>query len=53
AIKAAEERQAKFLKEGKSLRDQLHFKEYLARHSVTPSYSFRDHLRKIGGAIEQ
>ena len=41
------------LKEGKSLRDQLHFKEYLAQHSVTPSYSFRDHLRKIGGAIEQ
>ena len=53
AIKAAEERQAKLLKEGKSLRDQLHFKEYLAQHSVTPSYSFRDHLRKIGGAIEQ
>ena len=53
AIKAAEERQAELLKEGKSLREQLKFKEYLAQHSVTPSYTFRDHLRQIGGAIEQ
>ena len=53
AIKAAEERQAELLKEGKSLREQLKFKEYLAQHSVTPSYTFRDHLRQIGGAIDQ
>jgi len=41
------------IRSGRSLRDQLEFSRYLERHATDPSYNFREHLRKIGGAIEE
>ncbi len=48
-----ERRQADAIRSGKKLREQLRFDEYLKRHSSDSTYSFRKHLRKIGGAIEE
>ncbi len=48
-----ERRQASGIKAGKKLYDQLRFKEYLARNSEDPTYTFRKHLREVGGAIEE
>lgn len=48
-----ERRQAQAIQAGKKLREQLRFDEYLARRSVDPTYTFRHHLRAIGGAIEE
>ena len=48
-----ERRQAEEIRAGKKLRDQLQFDEYLARRSMDDSYTFRQHLRGIGGAIEE
>ncbi|MBI4912040.1 MAG: RraA family protein [Acidobacteria bacterium] len=39
--------------EGHSLREQLAFGAYLERRAVEPGYTFRQHLRAIGGAIEE
>ena len=36
-----------------TLRRQTAFDDYLARRAADPSYSFRRHLRRIGGAIEE
>ena len=48
-----ERRQANELRAGRKLRDQLQFDEYLARRSADETYTFRKHLRGIGGAIEE
>jgi len=48
-----ERRQAQDIQTGKKLREQLQFDEYLARRSTDESYTFRQHLRGIGGAIEE
>ncbi len=48
-----ERQQAEAIKAGKKLRDQLKFNEYLARRATDPSYTFRKHLRELGGAIEE
>ncbi len=48
-----ERRQAEAIQSGKTLHDQLRFDEYMARRSADPSYSFRKHLRQVGGAIEE
>ena len=53
AIREVERNQALGMASGKSLRDQLHFKEYLAQRQRDSQYSFRQHLRQIGGAIEE
>jgi 4-hydroxy-4-methyl-2-oxoglutarate aldolase len=45
--------QAEKIRAGKKLRDQLKFDEYLARRSIDDTYTFRQHLRGIGGAIEE
>ena len=52
-IREIERGQADRIRAGDTLRDQLRFGEYLARHRETPSFGFRDHLRAIGGAIEE
>jgi 4-hydroxy-4-methyl-2-oxoglutarate aldolase len=48
-----ERMQANAIQEGKSLRAQLEFRDYLKKRSQDPSYTFRKHLRKLGGAIEE
>jgi hypothetical protein len=48
-----ERRQAEAIKRGHSLREQLDFAQYLERRAADPSYTFRKHLRKISGAIEE
>ncbi|MDH3286063.1 MAG: RraA family protein [Acidobacteriota bacterium] len=52
-IWTTERRQAAALDEGRSLRDQLHFREYLSARKGDATYSFRAHLAKIGGAVEE
>ena len=52
-IREVELQQADLLHSGKNLRVQLRFDEYLRKRSANPSYSFREHLRQIGGAIEE
>jgi len=53
AIKQTDRRQVEAIKDGKNLREQFRFDEYLAKHSANPTYTFRAHLRDIGGAIEE
>ena len=52
-IRDTERRQAEQLHAGISLRSQVQFDTYLARRQETPSMSFREHLRAVGGAIEE
>jgi len=53
AIWKTERVQAAAILSGEKLRDQLRFDVYLARHAESPDYTFRQHLRSIGGAIEE
>lgn len=48
-----EREQANAVRAGRTLREQFRFDEYLARRSTDPSYTFRKHLRALGGAIEE
>jgi 4-hydroxy-4-methyl-2-oxoglutarate aldolase len=52
-IARTEREQARKIRDGERLRDQTAFADYLARRSADPAYSFRRHLRRIGGAIEE
>ena len=52
AIHEQERRQSAIMRTGTSLRDQFYFKEYLEEREKNPSYEFRKHLEKVGGAIE-
>jgi regulator of RNase E activity RraA len=53
AIWERERRQAGLIQGGHSLRDQLQFSQYLQARAANPSYTFRQHLRTLGGAIEE
>ena len=48
-----ERRQAEAIKGGHSLREQLEFAQYLKKRAADANYTFREHLRKISGAIEE
>jgi regulator of RNase E activity RraA len=48
-----ERHQAEAIKSGHSLREQLEFARYLEKRATDSSYTFREHLRKISGAIEE
>ena len=48
-----ERHQADAIKSGHSLREQLEFARYLEKRATDSSYSFREHLRTISGAIEE
>jgi 4-hydroxy-4-methyl-2-oxoglutarate aldolase len=52
SIWETERRQAEAVRVGKLLRHQLRFDEYLKGRAADPSLSFREHLRRIGGAVE-
>ncbi|MFI6795784.1 RraA family protein [Streptosporangium canum] len=52
-IRDTERRQAEQIRAGVSLRSQVRFDTYLARRRQAPSLSFRDHLRAVGGAVEE
>jgi regulator of RNase E activity RraA len=52
-IRDAERRQAERIVAGDSLRRQVQFSGYLAKRGQTPALSFREHLRTVGGAIEE
>lgn len=52
-IGETEREQARRIRAGETLRAQTHFEEYLARRAEDPSTTFRGHLRRIGGAIEE
>ena len=52
-IRQSERDQARRIREGQTLRQQSVFDDYLARRAADPSYTFRRHLRRIGGAIEE
>jgi regulator of RNase E activity RraA len=51
-ISDTERRQAVHMREGRSLRDQVRFADYLDRRHEDPSFTFRDHLKTVQGAIE-
>jgi 4-hydroxy-4-methyl-2-oxoglutarate aldolase len=52
-VRDSERNQAERMRAGVSLRRQVHFDTYLAQRQQTPSLTFRDHLRAVGGAIEE
>lgn len=52
-IQRTERRQAASIEGGETLRRQLRFTDYLERRTADPTFNFRDHLRSIGGAIEE
>jgi 4-hydroxy-4-methyl-2-oxoglutarate aldolase len=52
-IRQRERHQAEAIKSGRSLREQLELAQYLQKRAADPSYTFREHLRKISGAIEE
>jgi 4-hydroxy-4-methyl-2-oxoglutarate aldolase len=48
-----EREQARRIASGETLREQTAFDDYLARRAQDPAYTFRRHLRLVGGAIEE
>ncbi len=53
AIMETERAQADRASEGTSLREQMRFTHYLSRRETDPSYTLRQHLREVGGEIEE
>jgi len=41
------------MRNGTSLREQVRFEEYIERREANPRWTFREHLRTVGGAIEE
>ncbi|MFI7608391.1 RraA family protein [Micromonospora sp. NPDC049366] len=52
-IRGVERDQAARIRSGETLRRQTAFADYLTRRADDPSYTFRRHLRRVGGAIEE
>jgi len=52
-ILATEREQATLIDKGVALFEQLQLDTFIRRRETEPALTFRDHLRKIGGAIEQ
>jgi 4-hydroxy-4-methyl-2-oxoglutarate aldolase len=51
-IRRVERAQADRIRAGETLRRQVRFADYLARRRTDPSFTFRAHLREVGGEIE-
>lgn len=52
-IRDTERAQAERIVAGDTLRRQTEFEDYLLRRARDPQYTFRAHLRRVGGAIEE
>lgn len=52
-IRETERGQSAKMLNGVSLRAQLDFSEFVSRRATNPSLTFRQHLRRIGGAVEE
>lgn len=52
-IRDTEHRQAARIRDGAGLRGQLLFTRFLEHREKNPALTFREHLRSIGGAIEE
>lgn len=52
AIRTKEAAQAQAVRAGRTLREQLRFDEYWEARTRDPEYTFRQHLGRLGGAIE-
>ncbi|MFI5907616.1 RraA family protein [Dactylosporangium sp. NPDC051541] len=52
-IRETEREQARRIAAGETLRQQTAFADFLARRAGDPQYTFRKHLRIVGGAIEE
>jgi regulator of RNase E activity RraA len=52
-VRDTERHQAELMREGISLRRQVRFDAYIAERETTPSLTFREHLRRVDGAIEE
>lgn len=52
-IRDTERAQAERIAAGDTLRLQTDFEDYLLRRAQDPRYTFRAHLRRVGGAIEE
>jgi regulator of RNase E activity RraA len=52
-IRNKERQQADLVADGQTLRVQLQFDVYKEKRAADPAYTFRKHLREIGGAIEE
>lgn len=53
SIRDTERRQAERIRDGVTLREQVGFGAYLEARRERPSLTFREHLRAVGGAIEE
>ncbi|WP_206306100.1 RraA family protein [Streptomyces sp. RFCAC02] len=53
ALRDTERRQAGLIRAGTTLRDQVRFDAFLARRAQEPDWTFRQHLRSVGGAVEE
>jgi 4-hydroxy-4-methyl-2-oxoglutarate aldolase len=52
-IRTVEREQARLVGSGRTLREQTRFSLYEERRAADPAYSFRQHLRQVGGEIEE
>jgi hypothetical protein len=53
SIRDTERRQSELIGAGTTLREQVRFDAYLAARAERPTLTFRQHLRGVGGAIEE
>jgi regulator of RNase E activity RraA len=51
-IARTEKEQARRVREGRTLREQFRFAEFLESRKARPGRTFREHLEAVGGAIE-
>jgi 4-hydroxy-4-methyl-2-oxoglutarate aldolase len=53
SIITMERQQVELVGRGTGLRQQFGFEDYLARRAAEPAYTFREHLRRRGNAVEE
>ncbi|MFF0149090.1 RraA family protein [Amycolatopsis sulphurea] len=53
SVRDTEQRQAARIRSGTSLRKQVGFADFLRRREEDASCTFQQHLRAVGGAVEE